>query len=207
MAAARTSRPLARFGAAALLATLAGLPAAGPGCAQVGGISVPDTSPAKQHCIDGIKDEDETDIDCGGADCLACGGAACSSDGACQSGACVSGACRLPTCTDGIFDGYESSLDCGDPRAVTVGCPLCSDGYNCFNGCNCQSAYCDPGTSTCAESPTGAPNCHHCTDGVVDFDETALDCGGATCPGCAAGQACKTGTDCASGTCAGTACM
>jgi hypothetical protein len=40
-----------------------------------------------------------------------------------------------------------------------------------------------------------------CTDGTLNGAETDLDCGGASCPGCAVGGRCLVGTDCASGTC------
>jgi hypothetical protein len=177
--------------------------AAANGCANVAGITTPDTNPAKQHCVNGIKDQDETDIDCGGKDCLACGSAACKADGECQSAACSAGKCKHPTCSDGVWDGYESSLDCGDPRGVAVGCSPCGLGVNCFNGCNCQSAFCDPDSSTCAESPSGALNCDYCKDGVLDADEGDVDCGGTTpgCPRCAPGKRCAAATDCASVAC------
>jgi hypothetical protein len=133
--------------------------------------------------VDGKKDADEEDIDCGGHDCLACGKAPCQADTDCQSGSCSGGTCRAPSCSDGVFDGYESSLDCGDPRGTTVGCPLCSLGVHCFNGCNCQSGYCDPSSNLCATAQI-APNCNHCTDGVQDSDETGVDCGDADCGPC-----------------------
>jgi hypothetical protein len=164
------------------------------GCALVAGIDPPDVSSAKKHCINGKVDADETDIDCGGKDCLACGGDACTSDDQCQTGACVSEKCKLASCTDGIFDGYESALDCGDPSVV--GCPLCAMGQNCWNGCNCQSGFCDPDTHTCGD---GTANCNTCTDGVRDHNETGIDCGGepSTCPRrCGAGQRCSVDTDC-----------
>lgn len=44
-----------------------------------------------------------------------------------------------------------------------------------------------------------------CTDGVQDFDETAVDCGGA-CGRCAEGKGCATSTDCVSLVCSGGAC-
>ena len=44
-------------------------------------------------------------------------------------------------------------------------------------------------------TPTGAS----CSNGVKDGDETDVDCGGATCPVCANGDACATGNDCGTG--------
>jgi hypothetical protein len=45
-----------------------------------------------------------------------------------------------------------------------------------------------------------------CSNGVKDGDETDVDCGGATCPVCANGDACTTGADCASRVCSANAC-
>jgi hypothetical protein len=150
-------------------------------CAQIAGIQPADTTPSKQHCVDGIKDYDEQDIDCGGKDCLACGGAPCTQGSTCQSASCVSMQCAQPTCSDGVFDGYESSVDCGDPRGSLVDCPPCAEGVHCYDDCNCASGYCDPSSNTCA---LGTDACDHCTDGVLDFGETGVDCGGpcAPCP-------------------------
>ncbi len=49
------------------------------------------------HCEDGIQNEDETGVDCGGVDCPPC-----------------------PTCFDGIQNGQETDVDCGGPD-----CPPC----------------------------------------------------------------------------------
>ena len=43
-----------------------------------------------------------------------------------------------------------------------------------------------------------------CVDGIKDGTETDVDCGGPSCPPCAAGKACKLAVDCASAVCAGT---
>jgi hypothetical protein len=51
-------------------------------------------------CSDGVKNGDETDIDCGGTLCLPC-----------------------PGCSDGIKNGDETGIDCGGPD-----CPACQPG-------------------------------------------------------------------------------
>lgn len=56
----------------------------------------------------------------------------------------------------------------------------------------------------CGGSST--PPAPTCTDGVRNGAETGLDCGGATCPRCAAGGACVQDSDCASGVCVAGAC-
>ena len=53
------------------------------------------------HCENGVQDADETDIDCGGADCIAC-----------------------PTCSDGIQNGDETGIDCGG-----ADCAICPPEY------------------------------------------------------------------------------
>ncbi len=60
--------------------------------------------PVCPTCFDGIQNQDETDIDCGGAICAAC----------------------PPTCTDGIQNQDETDIDCGG--ATCPACPTCSDG-------------------------------------------------------------------------------
>lgn len=54
-------------------------------------------NPTDPSCTDGIKNQDETDVDCGGV-CPAC-----------------------PTCTDGVQNGDETGVDCGGARCST--CP------------------------------------------------------------------------------------
>jgi cysteine-rich repeat protein len=46
-----------------------------------------------RHCFNGARDEDETDIDCGGTGCGACSGGACTSGSMCASGVCTGGVC------------------------------------------------------------------------------------------------------------------
>ncbi len=167
---------------AATAALVAAAAVLGGACATVAGIEGANTDPSKQHCVNGIRDHGETDVDCGGPDCLACGGAPCMEDAACQTGTCTDQKCAIATCSDGVWDGYESSLDCGDPRGALIHCSLCAIGAHCFNGCNCESGFCDPTTGTCESGP---PSCDTCADGVKNGDETGVDCGGSckTCPG------------------------
>jgi hypothetical protein len=59
----------------------------------------------------------------------------------------------------------------------------------CLSGTDCESQVCSGGS---CQPPT-------CNDGVHNGDETDVDCGGATCPGCGVGQGCNVPSDCASG--------
>lgn len=60
------------------------------------------TSCKKESCSDGIQNQNETGIDCGGS-CSAC-----------------------PTCNDGLQNQNETGVDCGGPCSSV--CPTCSDG-------------------------------------------------------------------------------
>jgi hypothetical protein len=56
------------------------------------------------------------------------------------------------------------------------------------------------------ESPTVIGAAAACKDGVKDFGETDVDCGGETCPACADGKRCSVGADCEDKVCKGGAC-
>ena len=79
-----------------------------------------------QHCNDGVKDADETDIDCGGSCGATCTDTApqqkCLVAGDCVSGVCSGGTllCQPPTCTDGVQNGNETDKDCGGPACAAV---------------------------------------------------------------------------------------
>lgn len=46
-----------------------------------------------------------------------------------------------------------------------------------------------------------------CSDGIMNGNETGVDCGGGTCPPCSNGQGCLTASDCQSGNCVGGICQ
>ncbi|MGM5482697.1 MAG: hypothetical protein ACQESF_04505 [Nanobdellota archaeon] len=64
-------------------------------------------------CFDDIKNQEETDIDCGG-NCKGCKeGKQCKKDSDCLSGYCESGVCKAPSCQDGMKNQNEEGVDCG----------------------------------------------------------------------------------------------
>lgn len=86
-------------------------------------------APPVSHCINGRKDPTESDVDCGGVDCVACGvNLRCRYNSDCLGGFCLSQVCKSPSCSDGIMDGDESGVDCG-------------------GSCNMQGKYCACGTN------------------------------------------------------------
>ncbi|RLE39047.1 hypothetical protein DRJ17_01995 [Candidatus Woesearchaeota archaeon] len=63
-------------------------------------------------CLDGILNQDETDVDCGGSICDPCkDGKTCATGMDCLSGACERFMCV--SCKDGILNQDEESIDCG----------------------------------------------------------------------------------------------
>jgi hypothetical protein len=90
---------------------------------------------------DRVRDEDETDIDCGGSAQRCWDGKACSVASDCQSNAC-NGTCAVSTCTDGVRDGFESDIDCG------ATCGKCVTGRVCAGDADCASNSCDNSVSS-----------------------------------------------------------
>jgi len=61
------------------------------------------------------------------------------------------------------------------------------------------SAYCSNSVYTITVVPT-------CTDGTLNQDESDLDCGGTTCPGCEEGKICSVNSDCETNFCSNGLC-
>ncbi len=148
-------------------------------------------------CTNGIKDGDETDVDCGGSCTAKCPDTKdCTKSTDCQSGVCTNQKCvpAPATCSNGQKDGQETDVDCGD------GCPACADGKDCLHGTDCQSGVCT--NQKCVPAPNPEPSC---TDGKQNGSETDVDCGG-SCSKCGIGKRCNGNVDCASNFCNGGIC-
>ena len=119
-------------------------------------------------CFNGVQDEGEVGIDCGG-DCeeLCSVDSYCETDIDCSSGKCVNNICVAATCSDNLLNQEESDIDCGGS------CIGCSIGQSCNVHADCASNYCSLGV--CSEAS--------CTDGVYNGNEQGVDCGG-NCPVC-----------------------
>ena len=117
-------------------------------------------------CSDGEANQDETDIDCGGAVCPGCANQkSCLLSSDCSSGYCAADSrCRLATCNDGIKNGNESAIDCGGSD-----CSGCHAGNECTEDNDCAGAMCLG--MVCQEPST-------CADGQQNAEETGVDCGG-----------------------------
>lgn len=147
----------------------------------------PTTSGLPAHCLNQLQNTTESDVDCGGPDCLRCGaGRGCVRASDCFSGQCFSGSCQDPTCANEKKDGAETDVDCGGWR-----CRACVPERLCLVASDCTSGVCTD--QSCAEAT--------CNDQVKNGDELGLDCGAEGCPGCAAGTPCSAPAQCASGSC------
>lgn len=141
-------------------------------------------------CGDGIKNQNESDVDCGGP-CAKCpDGLACRTNSDCESGTCPEDVlvCTTLGCADKILNGDETDVDCGGT------CPKCKDDKACLVDGDCASGFCN--------DELAMPACQkpNCTDAARNGNETDVDCGGA-CPQCQDGDGCAVDGDCVSGFC------
>jgi len=149
------------------------------------GITIDDDS-KPDHCSDGVRNEDESDEDCGDG-CDGCNyKQRCFRNDDCKSGLYCNSSlrCNYGSCNDKTRNGNESDVDCGGD------CSECENGKKCSNkNSNCESGYCNVATGRC--SPPDK-----CNNQILDSGETGVDCGGA-CPGCDEGGFCDINDDCA----------
>ena len=152
-------------------------------------------------CGNGVKDGNETDVDCGGScpgcwlaqhclrnhDCSAASPGCNTKLGGCSCDA-ISLTCVADRCIDHKKDGDESDVDCGG-----FTCPACGTGMICTSNGDCKSSGCDALTALCAAS--------QCADHQRDGNETDVDCGGGFCTPCSLGMGCRIDYDCTSQAC------
>lgn len=112
-------------------------------------------------CNDGLQNQDETDIDCGGLQCTRCAAnQSCAIDHDCKTGFCSSNTCQgkidlvsieypanhdfctaVPTCNDGVKNQDETDIDCGGKH-----CVQCIEHHSCLLGRDCTTGYCESDT-------------------------------------------------------------
>ncbi len=144
---------------------------------------------------DGMKNGDETDVDCGGTAAPACADdKACKVTSDCVSGVCTGGICQKPTSTDGVRNGDETDEDCG---GTTTSAPRCVTGQGCADDADCEKVRCDVAQKKCAPASND--------DGIKNSGETGVDCGGTAPKKCPTGEGCATTDDCDSVLCDTTA--
>lgn len=145
-------------------------------------------------CSDGIRNQDESDVDCGGV-CGPCAlNQSCYSSSDCVANTfCVDGSCRfVGACDDGIQNQDETDIDCGGDA-----CEPCGDLQSCLISSDCQSNNCEGGVCQVAT----------CDDGIQNQDESDIDCGGVCPTKCPLGASCNVAGDCADADCINGICV
>jgi hypothetical protein len=133
------------------------------------------------HCLDGVINQNEMGIDCGGNSCKKkCGqGSDCRVNRDCESNDCFEGVCTPQSCYNLKRDFGESDMDCGG-----IVCRPCTIGSHCTLDQDCLSGMCSDFSSKCQP-----PEC-------------ATHCGG-PCDPCPDSSPCSSDSDCASAYCFG----
>jgi len=114
-------------------------------------------------CNDGVKNQGETDTDCGGAAC----GATCAPTKICAAdtdcgglgASCAAGVCR--NCADGVLNGTETALDCGGQCGAT-----CGGGLACNLGTDCATSGCTGGLCNLGATGELCTLGNQCANGV-----------------------------------------
>lgn len=99
----------------------------------------PDSPPS---AADGKKNNDETDVDCGGTKAPKCAdGKGCAGDVDCATGYCPPGTkvCVTPTYTDNVKNGTETDVDCGG-LTTSAGFKKCAETKDCLADTDCNGA-------------------------------------------------------------------
>ena len=179
------------------------------GCSEDNATCAADTDCSSNNCVDnqcqpatcndGIQNQLEQAVDCGGPNCQACqtqSGDTCDTDADCpgtqfkceQRGPqkiCVE---TIQQCSNDVQDGEETGVDCGGPD-----CAACTTGKSCQANSDCISGVCQ--NNTC-QTPS-------CSDGIKNQGEADIDCGTVCSNGnlCGIGDQCTGDADCATGNC------
>jgi len=172
----------------------AGAAASGRG-GEGGGVSAP-FSDWPVSCRNGLRDGDETDIDCGGPDCGTClSGRRCERGSDCLSAECAAGACTCVPLGECPQDACGSLRQCGEE----LDCGACASGVCYENRCctprACGDAECGVfadgcgGTVRCGDEDCCTPRtCEHASleNRCGDFDDR---CGASVSCSCENAQA------------------
>ena len=111
---------------------------------------------------DGIKNNGETDIDCGGPNAKKCAvGKTCVAGPDCGLGYCPAATCVAPSASDSVQNGTETDVDCGGAAqtfdGVTVAAaPKCALALKCMGDGDCGSAICAD-NKRCVEAASCRP--------------------------------------------------
>ncbi|CAF1683878.1 unnamed protein product, partial [Adineta ricciae] len=142
-------------------------------------------------CSDGNKNQNETDVDCGGVCTTKCTiNQVCKLNTDCTNGNCYQSnhTCQPYSCTDGNKNQGESDVDCGGPCTTK-----CAVNQTCVTNADCVNSNCHVSAGKCEKLS--------CSDGNQNQNETDIDCGGVCGSTCKVNQTCSRNTDCVNGNC------
>lgn len=176
-------------------------------------VAAPDVGPS---CSDGVQNNDETDVDCGGS-CVDCAnGLMCSDLTDCASGVCTDGVCAAFVCGDGVVSGGEACdpsdpstpcclVDCSAVATMGTACGSDPDGEGCGAAPQCSGL--DASVASCvAVSEMNGTSCvddgMFCT-GVETCQEGACASAGDPCPGADGDDDCAESCDDVGDSCTG----
>lgn len=145
-------------------------------------------------CQDGLRNQNESAVDCGGS-CGKCPvSTACNQNSDCATNICAANICtQSSSCDNMVKDGDESDVDCGG----TCG-SRCEQGKACTQTSDCLA------TATCDNGFCGPIACENM---IKDAGEGDVDCGGSCSTLCSDGQSCNMTSDCVAGaTCTNNVC-
>ena len=193
----------------------------GMGCELVASVDrsrIPGDGPT-DGCSDGTKNNEETDVDCGGTTCAPCELAkACAKADDCASGFCADDVCcnaacdaDCDACTAALKESGDEDGTCGPSKAETeCGDATCAEGVATSRGaCDGTSTECGPGEETeCEEFACNSEenacfaeckeneHCARCHECKTDDGTCVLAAAGTEGLGCDEGQACDAAGEC-----------
>ena len=135
-------------------------------------VDASDAAPIDVTCRNNVRDEGETDIDCGGPKCGPCvDGKGCVAATDCTGKFCelTTSKCSSPTCLDTIRNGNETDVDCGGGGL----CGTCPVGRGCKIDKDCATGKCDLAAGACA-CPTRMVTVSKASGGAYCVDETEV---------------------------------
>ncbi len=151
-------------------------------------------------CVDGVLNQDETDIDCGGLTCGGCiAGQICLDTPDCAEGVCFGGVCTIGACDDGVMNLDETDIDCGGS------CPACGLDQACLENVDCAEGACVANVCTAVECLADVD----CDGQDSACSDATCDLGTYTCVGapvndggdCDDGDLCSVTSTCNAGAC------
>ena len=188
--------------------------ATGTACSDSGGAACDGNgSCVAMHCMDQVRDGDETDVDCGGQSCSGCAnGKACSIGTDCATGFCSGNTCSArPAGASCSANAQCASAVCGINGTGNCCTAACSTAGTCgATACDGSGACVYPGTGVACGTPScsaaiftpnfcdGAGSCHTgspaaCPNNLVCASATACVTMCGSDPDCVSGYYCGSG--------------